>query len=35
VSDAMAAAGEVSVESLKELLEEFNRHDLDRIMEFF
>jgi ketosteroid isomerase-like protein len=35
VSDAMAAAGEGSVESLKQLLEAFNRHDLDRIMEFF
>jgi ketosteroid isomerase-like protein len=35
VSDVMAAAGEVSVESLKKLLEAFNRHDLDRIMEFF
>jgi ketosteroid isomerase-like protein len=35
VSDAMAAAGEGSVESLKLLLEAFNRHDLDRIMEFF
>jgi ketosteroid isomerase-like protein len=31
----MAAAGEGSVESLKQLLEAFNRHDLDRIMEFF
>jgi ketosteroid isomerase-like protein len=27
--------GQVSVESLKKLLDAFNQHDLDRIMEFF
>jgi len=35
VGEAMAAAGQVTVESLKELLNAFNQHDLDRIMEFF
>jgi ketosteroid isomerase-like protein len=35
VSEAMAAAEPVTVESLRELLAAFNRHDLDRIMEFF
>jgi ketosteroid isomerase-like protein len=35
VGEAMTAAGQVSVESLKELLNAFNQHDLDRIMEFF
>jgi len=29
------AAGEVTAETLRELLDAFNRHDLDRIMEFF
>jgi ketosteroid isomerase-like protein len=35
VSDSREAAGEVTVETLKTLLDAFNRHDLDRIMEFF
>jgi ketosteroid isomerase-like protein len=35
VGEAMAAAGQVSGDSLKELLDAFNQHDLDRIMEFF
>jgi len=35
VGEAIAAAGQVSGDSLKELLDAFNQHDLDRIMEFF
>jgi ketosteroid isomerase-like protein len=31
----MAAGGQVTVESLKTLLDAFNQHDLDRIMELF
>src|SRR5438132_7260330 len=33
--DAMAPAGQVTVGALRELLDAFNRHDLERIMEFF
>jgi ketosteroid isomerase-like protein len=35
MSDSREAVGEVTVETLKTLLDAFNRHDLDRIMEFF
>jgi ketosteroid isomerase-like protein len=35
VSEAAAATGQVTVETLKQLLDAFNQHDLDRIMEFF
>jgi len=31
----MAVGGTVSVEALEQLLDAFNQHDLDRIMEFF
>jgi ketosteroid isomerase-like protein len=31
----MAVGKQVTVETLKELLDAFNEHDLDRIMEFF
>ncbi|TMG40826.1 MAG: nuclear transport factor 2 family protein [Chloroflexi bacterium] len=31
----MAPAGQVTVGALRELLDAFNRHDLERIMEFF
>ncbi len=31
----MAVGGQVTVETLKQLLHAFNQHDLDRIMEFF
>ncbi len=31
----MAVRGQVTVEGLKQLLDAFNQHDLDRIMEFF
>ncbi len=35
MSNEMAAPGRVTVETLKELVDAFNQHDLDRIMEFF
>ena len=35
MGEALAAAGQVSVESLIGLLNAFNQHDLHRIMEFF
>ena len=35
MTDSRQAVGEVTVETLKQLLDAFNRHDLDRIMEFF
>jgi ketosteroid isomerase-like protein len=35
MSDAARRSGEVTVATLEELLDAFNRHDLDRIMEFF
>ncbi len=35
MSEALAATGQVSVETLKQLLDAFNQHKLDRIMEFF
>jgi ketosteroid isomerase-like protein len=35
MSDSRQAVGAVTVETLKTLLDAFNRHDLDRIMEFF
>ncbi|MEO6795734.1 MAG: nuclear transport factor 2 family protein [Candidatus Dormibacter sp.] len=35
MSKGMAARGEVTVAALKQLLDAFNQHDLDRIMEFF
>jgi ketosteroid isomerase-like protein len=31
----MAVEGGVTVETLKQLLDAFNQHDLDRIMDFF
>jgi ketosteroid isomerase-like protein len=35
MSDSREPVGGVTVETLKTLLDAFNRHDLDRIMEFF
>jgi ketosteroid isomerase-like protein len=35
MSDSREAVSQVTVETLKTLLDAFNRHDLDRIMEFF
>ena len=35
MSDATRRPGEVTATTLEELLDAFNRHDLDRIMEFF
>jgi ketosteroid isomerase-like protein len=35
MSDSRQAVGAVTVGTLKTLLDAFNRHDLDRIMEFF
>lgn len=33
--ETMAVGGKVSVEALEQLLDAFNQHDIDRIMEFF
>ncbi len=35
MSKETAAQGQVTVEALEQLLDAFNHHDLDRIMEFF
>jgi len=35
MSDATRRSGEVTAVTLEELLDAFNQHDLDRIMEFF
>lgn len=35
MSEATAPTGEITVETLRQLLDAFNQHDLDRIMEFF
>lgn len=35
MSDASRRSGEVTAVTLEELLDAFNQHDLDRIMEFF
>jgi steroid delta-isomerase-like uncharacterized protein len=35
MTDSRQPVGEVTVDTLKQLLDAFNRHDLDRIMEFF